>query len=138
MKNLDRFIEAQEKNYEDALSEIKKGKKTSHWMWYVFPQIAGLGHSDTAKFYAIEDLDEAKAFLNHPILGKRLVDISTALLIHQDKTAHEILGSPDDVKLHSSMTLFNHIDKENEIFSEVLAKYFDNKRDLNTTALLNK
>jgi len=105
--NLKKFLDAQDKSYEKALSEIKNGQKKSHWIWYIFPQIKGLGLSETSKFYAIEDLDEAAAYLNDPVLGKRLVQISQELLDLKNLSARQIFGSPDDMKLKSSMTLFS-------------------------------
>src|SRR6186713_3261128 len=114
--NLERFIDAQEASYEIALSEIKSGRKRSHWMWYIFPQIQGLGFSDISKFYAIKDLDEAENFLNHPVLGKRLIDICNELLALPGNDANAILGSPDDLKLKSSMTLFASLNNSNGVF----------------------
>src|SRR5437763_17188659 len=101
---LKRFIDAQEKSYAIALSEIKRGRKQSHWMWYIFPQIKGLGFSETSMYYAIEDIEEAEAFFKHPVLSSRLIEISKELLKLESNNAHQILGSPDDIKLHSSMT----------------------------------
>ena len=116
MSELDRFIHAQEYNYSDALKEIKNGQKISHWMWYVFPQIKGLGQSDTAKWYAIKDLQEAKDYLNNEILSNRLEQICKALLELDCNDAYKIFGSPDDMKLKSSMTLFEIAAPENKIF----------------------
>ena len=135
MNDLERFLEAQENDYAIALAEIKRGAKRSHWMWYVFPQIAGLGFSSTSKFYAIKDRKEAKEFLQHPVLGKRLVEISNVLLAVEGKSAHQIFGSPDDVKLKSSMTLFGALEETNPVFQEVLNKYYDDERDLKTLEL---
>lgn len=129
MSNLERFIRAQEYNYSDALQEIKNGLKTSHWMWYVFPQIKGLGQSDTAKWYAIRDLQEAKDYLNNEILSNRLEEICNVLLELDCNDAYKIFGSPDDMKLKSSMTLFEIAAPENKIFSKVLDKYFNGERD---------
>lgn len=136
MNDLQRFTEAQETDYEIALAEIKRGRKTSHWMWYIFPQIDGLGFSSTAKFYAIKDKSEAVEYLRHPVLGSRLIEISEALLAHENKTAHEIFGSPDDVKLKSSMTLFGALDETNPVFRKVLDKYFGGERDERTLKLI--
>lgn len=123
--NLNRFLEAQERDYSSALAEIKSGKKTSHWMWYVFPQLQGLGYSTTSKFYAIQDLDEAQAYLDHPLLGARLKEITTILLHLESKNAHTIFGSPDEFKLQSCMTLFSQVDKSDaSVFDEVLKQYF--------------
>jgi len=134
--NLDRFIDAQAEAYNRALSEIKSGRKTSHWMWFIFPQIKGLGQSDTAKHYCIKNLDEATAYLNHPVLGKRLVEICNALLEIERKTANQIFGNPDDLKLRSSMTLFANVKNANPIFDEVLDKYFDGQPDKLTLQIL--
>ena len=102
--NLQRFVAAQEKSYDKALSEIRNGRKQSHWMWYVFPQIQGLGFSETSKFYAIKDMSEAEAFLKHSVLGERLLRICNELLKLQSDNANHVFGSPDDLKLKSSMT----------------------------------
>jgi uncharacterized protein (DUF1810 family) len=117
--NLERFIKAQEFNYEIALNEIKNGKKVSHWIWYIFPQIDGLGHSSTAKYYAISCLDEAKAYLNNNILKFRLVEICEALLDLDNNDPIEVMGYIDAKKLKSSMTLFNEV-SSNNIFKQVL------------------
>jgi uncharacterized protein (DUF1810 family) len=134
--NLERFIEAQEKYYERALSEIRAGEKQSHWMWFIFPQIQGLGFSETSKFYAIESITEAEAFLKHPILGGRLVNISNALLQLPSNNANKIFGSPDDLKLQSSMTLFSLL-KNNPVFKMVLEKFFNGKKDPKTLEIIN-
>jgi uncharacterized protein (DUF1810 family) len=130
--NLERFIEAQRINYQQALSEIKNGRKQSHWMWYIFPQIAGLGFSETSRFYAIRDLDEATAYFRHEILGTRLVEISEALLQLPTNNAHSIFGSPDNMKLQSSMTLFSLVESTNPVFQAVLDKFFNGKPDQKT------
>ena len=104
--SLQRFIDAQEKDYETALAEISQGRKRSHWIWYIFPQIQGLGFSETSKFYAIKNIDEAAEYLKHPVLGERLIRICHALIKNPGDDANKILGSPDDMKLKSSMTLF--------------------------------
>ncbi len=135
--NLQRFIDAQEIDYPRALAEIKNGRKQSHWMWYIFPQIAGLGLSETTKHYAINDINEATAYLEHPVLGARLIEISTALLQVNNKTAHDIFGSPDDRKLRSSMTLFSAVPNADPVFQAVLDKYFNGENDLKTVALIN-
>src|ERR1700753_2225748 len=103
---LDRFVDAQDGGYERALGELRAGRKTSHWMWFVFPQIKGLGFSAMARRYAIASLEEARAYLDHPILGDRLRDCTELVLLHRDSSARQIFGSPDDLKFHSSMTLF--------------------------------
>lgn len=133
---LERFLDAQREDYAIALSEIKRGRKQSHWMWYIFPQIDGLGFSSTAKFYAIKDKQEAEKYLAHPVLGKRLIEISNALIEIERKTANQIFGSPDDVKLKSSMTLFGAFDETNPVFQKVLNKYFDGAKDARTLKLL--
>lgn len=137
MSELKRFTEAQENDFERALAEIKRGRKQSHWMWYIFPQIAGLGFSSTSKFYAIKNRAEAEDYLRHPVLGKRLIEISEALLAHENKTAHQIFGSPDDVKLKSSMTLFGAIENANPVFQAVLDKYFGGAKDQKTLELID-
>ena len=134
--HLQRFLDAQEKDYQIALSEIKNGKKQSHWMWYIFPQITGLGFSETSKFYAIKNIHEAREFLKHPALGSRLIEICNELLNLETNDAHTIFGSPDDLKLHSSMTLFSSLQNANPIFQKVLDKYFGGKKDSKTLEIL--
>jgi len=134
--NLQRFVDEQSYSYEIALSEIKNGKKQSHWMWYIFPQLDGLGSSETSKRYAIKTKDEAIAFLEHLILGKRLIEISNELLKIKNKSANEIVGWPDDLKLKSCMTLFACIQKDKMVFQKVLNHYFDGKICLKTQKLL--
>ncbi|HRH40382.1 MAG TPA: DUF1810 domain-containing protein [Pyrinomonadaceae bacterium] len=136
MSDLKRFLEAQDDDFEIALSEIKNGRKQSHWMWYIFPQIAGLGFSSTSRFYAVKDVNEAQEYLNHPILGKRLIEISEALLEIEDKPAYRIFGSPDDMKLKSSMTLFAALTKTNSVFQKVLDKYYNGEKDERTLQIL--
>jgi uncharacterized protein (DUF1810 family) len=123
MSDLQRFIDAQETDYPIALGEIKNGRKRSHWMWYIFPQIQGLGHSDTAKLYAIKNIDEAEDYMNDPVLGQRLIEICTALLQLETSDAYQIFGSPDDLKLKSSMTLFASLPDAYPVFQSVLEKY---------------
>ena len=125
--NLQRFIDAQSYSYEIALSEIKNGKKQSHWMWYIFPQLDGLGKSDTSKKYGIKTKEEAVQYLEHPVLGKRLVEITDELLSIKDKSASDIFGGPDDLKLKSCMTLFALIQSEIPLFKDVLNNYFEGK-----------
>lgn len=137
MDDLKRFLEAQEDDYATALAEVKAGSKRSHWMWYIFPQIAGLGFSSTSKFYAIKDRGEAMSYLAHPVLGKRLVEISNALLEIEGKTASEIFGSPDDMKLKSSMTLFGMLENADSVFQKVLDKYFAGEKDGKTLELID-
>jgi len=128
-KSLQRFIDAQKNEYAIALSEIKAGRKRSHWMWYIFPQIQGLGVSSMAHHYAISDLAEAGQYLQDPVLGQRLVEISTALLQLRSVDAHQIFGTPDDMKLRSSMTLFASVPDADPVFQQVLDKYFGGKQD---------
>jgi uncharacterized protein (DUF1810 family) len=129
--DLQRFLDAQEEGctYEQALSELRAGRKTSHWMWFVFPQRAGLGQSAMSRRYAISSAAEARAYLDHPLLGPRLVECSEALLAHDDRSAREILGGIDATKLRSSMTLFAAVAPEQPIFQQVLARYFDGEGD---------
>ena len=136
MNDLKRFLEAQENDFATALAEVKNGKKQSHWMWYIFPQIAGLGFSSMANFYAIKTKAEAENYLAHPILGKRLIEISNALLEVEGKTANQIFGSPDDIKLKSSMTLYGALENTNPVFQKVLDKYFDGAKDQRTLELI--
>jgi uncharacterized protein (DUF1810 family) len=133
---LQRFIDAQEAVFETALAEIKNGKKQSHWMWFIFPQIQGLGFSQTSKFYAIKDLGEADAYLKHPVLGDRLRQICKELLKLKGDDAHRIFGSPDDLKLKSSMTLFSSVPNADPAFQAVLDKFFGGTKDLNTLRIL--
>jgi uncharacterized protein (DUF1810 family) len=135
---LTRFLDAQNQLYLKALSEIKNGQKESHWMWFIFPQLKGLGRSETAKFYAISNLDEAAAYLAHPVLGRHLIQISNELLNIDDKTANEIFSSPDDMKLRSSMTLFANIPDTDSVFEKVIDKYFNGLQDELTLQLLLK
>ncbi|GAA5443934.1 hypothetical protein Misp06_02112 [Microbulbifer sp. NBRC 101763] len=134
--DLERFIKAQEHSYEDALLELKNGKKRSHWMWYIFPQVVGLGHSSMAQKYGIKNLEEAKAYLAQPTLGQRLKSCCHALLDIHDRSAHDIFGSPDDMKLKSSMTLFSLAEKEESLFKDVLDRYYNGKSDAHTLELL--
>jgi len=136
-QDLSRFLTVQEEGYATALAEIQSGKKRSHWMWYIFPQIAGLGLSETSKFYAIKDRAEAEAYFKHPVLGKRLLEISQALIELEDNHATRILGRPDDMKLKSSMTLFAALPDTNPVFAAVLTKFFNGIPDWETQRLLN-
>lgn len=138
MDDLQRFIDAQERDYADALAEIKKGRKRTHWMWYIFPQIQGLGFSEMSKRYAIKDLDEAEAYINHPVLGQRLIEICSELLKLQSNGAHEIFGSPDDMKLRSSMTLFASLPDAYPVFKSVIDKFFNGEMDNATLQLLGE
>lgn len=133
--SLERFLSAQEHDYEIALSEIRNGRKQSHWMWYIFPQIQGLGYSSMARFYAIKDREEAVTYLNHPVLGKRLVEISEVLLNLRENDARKVMGYPDDLKLKSSMTLF-YVVSGRAVFKQVLDKYYFGELDEKTVSLL--
>jgi len=138
MAKLDRFISAQQQTYATALQEITQGKKHSHWIWYIFPQLAGLGHSEMAKHYAINSLTEAEAYLAHPVLGEHLIEISTALLKLKTNNATQVMGSPDDIKLRSSMTLFASLKDSPAIFKQVLDKFYGGQLDPKTLELLGK
>jgi uncharacterized protein (DUF1810 family) len=136
--NLERFVAAQRGAYDEALAEIRAGRKRSHWMWFVFPQIAGLGQSATSRFYAVAGLDEARAYLRHPLLGPRLVECAEALLALAGRSARDVFGVPDDVKLRSSMTLFELAEPERAVFGAVIDKYFHGDRDERTTELAGR
>jgi uncharacterized protein (DUF1810 family) len=135
-EQLERFVDAQKSTYHGALSEVLRGHKSGHWMWFVFPQIDGLGYSETAKFYAIKDKNEAQAYLAHPVLGKRLHEISSALLKLENNDANSIFGSPDDMKLKSSMTLFSSLNNSDPVFDLVLNKFYKGEKDEKTLRLL--
>ncbi|WP_229074528.1 DUF1810 domain-containing protein [Actinoplanes sp. DH11] len=137
MSDLDRFVRAQDGVYERALAEIVAGDKQSHWMWFVFPQIAGLGSSPTAVRFAVRDLAEARAYLAHPVLGPRLVECCTALLAHRDRSAGQILGYPDDLKLRSSMTLFARAADDPAVFDRVIEQFYEGP-DERTLHLLDR
>lgn len=137
-KSLSRFLDAQQNTYDEALKEIKGSRKRSHWMWYIFPQIKGLGFTDTSKYYAIKDLDEARQYLDHPILGARLVEISLALLELDTRDAYGIFGSPDELKLKSSMTLFSLVPNAPLVFEQVIDKFFEGHKDQKTLQLLGR
>ena len=135
--DLNRFVEAHERSYRTALEEIRSGHKRSHWMWYIFPQIAGLGLSSTSRFYAITDLEEARAYMQHPLLGAHMIEICEALLRLSANNAEDVMGYPDDLKLRSSMTLFAKVVPGAKIFQQVLDKYFDGKMDQKTLERLD-
>ena len=136
--DLDRFVEAQQGMYEQARAELAAGEKRSHWMWFIFPQIAGLGLSDMAKFYAIHSLDEAKAYLEHPVLGPRLRECTGLVNAVKGKTLRAIFGTPDDLKFHSSVTLFAQAESDQEsAFAKALQRYFDGKPDKATVTRLH-
>ena len=133
---LERFVKAQDDVYARALNELRAGRKASHWMWFVFPQVAGLGSSPTSQRYAIGSLGEARAYLDHPVLGSRLLECARAVLSHPDRTAREIMGSPDDAKLRSSMTLFALAADSVPVFQQVLDTFFAGEPDQRTVDLL--
>ena len=133
---ISRFMKAHQSDYQRALSEIKNGKKVSHWMWYIFPQIKGLGRSSMSEYYGIQDLDEAKAYLADPILGKHLIEICDALLSLDTNDATEVMGRPDDRKLKSSMTLFDTATDSLDVFQMVLDKYYHANKDYPTLKML--
>jgi uncharacterized protein (DUF1810 family) len=136
--DLNRFVLAQAGDYERAVSEIRSGQKRSHWMWYIFPQIDGLGFSPTAKHYAIRSLSEAQAYLDHPVLGPRLVECADAVMSLEGRSAGQIFGSPDDLKLRSCATLFATVSQPGSVFDRLLQKYFEGKRDDRTIQLLHR
>ena len=134
--DLARFVEAQAGEYSQALAEIKAGHKRSHWIWYVFPQIDGLGFSSMSRRYAIKSVDEARAYLAHPVLGPRLVEICESALAVEGKSARDIFGSPDDMKLKSCATLFANVSPPGSVFERLLEKYFRGERDGKTLGLI--
>ncbi|EWY36721.1 calpastatin [Skermanella stibiiresistens SB22] len=134
--NLDRFVQAQEPVIAEVRRELESGRKSSHWMWFVFPQIAGLGHSAMAQRYAIASLDEARAYLDHPVLGPRLIELTRLVNRVPDRSVHAIFGSPDDLKFHSSMTLFTQARPGEPAFQEALDRYFSGALDQGTLAEL--
>jgi uncharacterized protein (DUF1810 family) len=134
--DLDRFLEAQENVYAEALEELRAGRKRSHWMWFIFPQFDGLGVSPTSHRYAIRSLGEARAYLQHPVLGARLVECTQAVNDIQGSSAHEVFGTPDDKKFRSSMTLFELVAGPDSTFAASLAKYFSGERDARTIELV--
>lgn len=134
--NLNRFVIAQEKVYDTALSELRNGEKLTHWMWFIFPQIEGLGITPTSKYYAIKNLEEARQYLHHPVLGARLLECAEAVLAVQGSSASDIFGYPDYLKLKSSMTLFSSVADTDSVFVHILDKYFNGERDMKTVELL--
>lgn len=128
MEGIDRFIKAQEKSYNQALEEIKNGRKRSHWIWYIFPQLKGLGSSEISRYYAIRSRNEAEEYIKHPVLGSRLIEISNELLKLDTNNADDVMGWPDNMKLKSSMTLFALV-SDNDVFRRVLDKFFDGEMD---------
>ena len=127
--NLKRFIKAQSSSYETAMNELSSGNKTGHWIWYIFPQIDGLGSTDMTKLYSIKSVQEASAYLEHPLLGKRLIESCEILLNLDVPSISDVMGFPDDLKLRSSMTLFEYVSEPKSIFKKVLMRYFDNDLD---------
>ena len=138
MYDLSRFLEAQKNSYDTALREIKTGRKRSHWMWYIFPQIRGLGYSAMAQHYAIRDLGEAREYLRHPVLGPRLIEISEALLALDGSDPSRVMGSPDDLKLRSCMTLFQCAAPDQPVFGKVLDKFYGGSPDGRTMEILSR
>jgi uncharacterized protein (DUF1810 family) len=136
MAGLDRFVEAQAPVYGDVVAELRAGRKASHWMWFVFPQLTALGRSPTAVRYGIADLEEARAYLEHPLLGARLVECTRLVNAVSGRSAHEMFGTPDDLKFRSSMTLFAQADPGQPAFRDALAKYYGGIEDPLTVALL--
>ena len=136
--DLSRFINAQEGIYDRALAELRDGLKRSHWMWYIFPQVEGLGHSPTTRRYSIKSLEEARHYLAHPVLGQRLKESAEAVLAVQGRSAADIFGHPDDWKLQSSMTLFELVSGPESVFGRILEKYYQGKRDTRTLQIVGK
>jgi uncharacterized protein (DUF1810 family) len=129
---LERFVAAQQGSYDEAIAELRRGRKTGHWIWYVFPQVAGLGRSPTSQRFAISSLDEARAYLQHPVLGPRLIEAASVLLANTEATADEIFGELDAMKLRSSMTLFQRAEPEEPVFGRVLDRFFEGIPDAET------
>jgi uncharacterized protein (DUF1810 family) len=127
--NLNRFVRAQNSIYEEVVSELRNGAKVSHWMWFIFPQIEGLGRSPISIEFAISSLDEARAYLNHPVLGPRLKECTQLVLLTEGRSVEQIFGSPDDMKFRSSMTLFARVSPDNSVFADALQKYFQGVPD---------
>lgn len=136
-QGLQRFVEAQDRVYESVCNELALGEKTSHWMWFVFPQLKGLGRSPIARYYGLESAAEALAFWQHPVLGRRLLDCTRLVLAQRNTTAHDIFGSPDDLKFKSCMTLFAQVAPQEPVFREALARFFGGQLDQNMLRLLS-
>ena len=136
--NLNRFIEAQVDSYESAMGELSRGRKSGHWIWYIFPQIDGIGSTDTTKLYSIKSVEEAQAYLAHPVLGERLIKSCEILLTIEGVSISDVMGFPDDLKLKSSMTLFAYISPLNSIFRRVLNEYFEGNLDEVSIKIINK
>jgi uncharacterized protein (DUF1810 family) len=137
MPGLQRFVDAQHAVYTTALAELRAGRKRTHWMWFIFPQLVGLGRSATSGYYGIASLEEAREYLAHPVLGPRLLECTEAVNSFDGKSAREVFGAPDDLKFHSSMTLFHLASPETECFKEALGKYFGGELDQGTVKLLS-
>ena len=135
--NLERFAVAQEYSYVRALDEITRGRKRTHWMWFIFPQLKALGHSRNALYYGIEDIEEARAYLAHPVLGERLREISGVLLTLETNDPYRVMGDIDGIKLCSSMTLFAEVDGYESVFGRVIDKFYNGNKDMNTIRILN-
>jgi uncharacterized protein (DUF1810 family) len=133
---LERYVKAQETDYDTALSEIRAGRKRTHWMWYIFPQVDGLGFSETSRYYAVKGIAEAEDYFRHPLLGQRLIQISNELLHLDTSDATAIFGSPDDLKLKSCMTLFALVPQTDPVFASVLSKFFGGRMDELTVRLI--
>lgn len=136
--HLERFVKAQKDSYGTAVSEIRNGRKRSHWMWYIFPQIIGLGRSETAVYYSIVDEGEARAYMQNDLLKKHLLEISNALLEIESSDPERVMGFPDNLKLQSCMTLFAETTPEEDVFQKVLDKYFDGEKDRHTLRILGR
>jgi uncharacterized protein (DUF1810 family) len=136
--DLERFVQAQDGVYDAVLAELLRGKKRGHWMWFVFPQLRGLGQSATSQRYGITSAAEARSYLEHPVLGSRLRECTTAVNLIIGRSAHEIFGWPDDLKFHSSMTLFGLVGPDVPVFGEALDKYFAGRNDERSVELLNE
>lgn len=135
--DLSRFLQAQKGDYERALSEIRSGQKRTHWMWYIFPQLDGLAFSATAERYAIKSIEEARAYLNHPVLGPRLMECAEAVLGVEGRSATQVFGSPDDLKLRSCATLFARVSPAGSVFEQLIDKFYQGKPDDKTLKLLH-
>ena len=136
--NLQRFLDAQRPVFEEVRSELREGRKTSHWMWFIFPQMEGLGRSELARKYAISSRAEAEAYLMHPILGARLRECTRLVNLVEGRSIEQIFGYPDDMKFRSSMTLFSHATSDNQVFKDALQKYFGGESDPLTLERLSK
>ncbi|WP_420229151.1 DUF1810 domain-containing protein [Psychrobacter sp. ER1] len=135
----DNFIQAQDAIYSQVIEELTQGRKRTHWMWFIFPQVKGLGHSKMSRRFAIESLEQSKTYLQHEVLGARLIECAELLLLHPDKSALDIFGSPDHLKLQSSLTLFALVSPNRKcVFSELLDQYFEGSYDINTINMLKQ